>query len=134
MKDFRRPLENCETRVAQLKYPEVITLSTYESGNWVGTTGSEIENLDSVFVFEMCLQTKLTLRLDDWLVGKAMRTFKKTGKSVSKSVADYLEKLDASSLDEMEGITPKIANLKGMLKGTGVHEEEYHRYQEEKHL
>ena len=38
------------------------------------------------------MQTKLTLRLDDWLIRKAKRFSKKTGKSVSKIVADYFEK------------------------------------------
>jgi hypothetical protein len=80
------------------------------------------------------MQTKLTLRLDDRLIRKAKRFSRKTGKSVSKIVADYFEKLDAPSPDEMEGITPKVASLKGILKGTGAHEEEYHRYLEEKHL
>ncbi len=80
------------------------------------------------------MQTKLTLRLDDRLIRKAKRYSKKTGKSVSKMVADYFEKLDAPSPDEMEGITPKVASLKGILKGTGAHEEEYRKYLEEKHL
>ena len=80
------------------------------------------------------MQTKLTLRLDDWLIRKAKRFSRKTGKSVSRIVADYFEKLDAPSPDEMEGITPKVASLKGILKGAGAHEEEYHRYLEEKHL
>ena len=80
------------------------------------------------------MQTKLTLRLDDRLIWKAKRFSKKTGKSVSKIVADYFEKLDAPPPDEMEGITPKVASLKGILKGTGAHEEEYHRYLEEEHL
>jgi hypothetical protein len=80
------------------------------------------------------MQTKLTLRLDDWLIRKAKRFSRKTGKSVSRIVADYFEKLDAPSPDEMEGITPKVASLKGILKGAGTREEEYHRYLEEKHL
>jgi hypothetical protein len=80
------------------------------------------------------MQTKLTLRLDDWLVRKAKRFSKKTGKSVSKIVADYFEKLDAPSIEEMEGITPKVASLKGILKATGAQKEEYRRYLEEKHL
>lgn len=80
------------------------------------------------------MQTKLTLRLDDRLIRKAKRFSKKTGKSVSKIVADYFEGLDAPSPDEMEGITPRVASLRGILKGTGTHEEEYHRYLEEKHL
>lgn len=80
------------------------------------------------------MQTKLTLRLDDWLVRKAKRFSKKTGKSVSKIVADYFEKLDAPLPDEIVGLTPKVASLKGMLKGTAVREEDYRRYLEEKHL
>ncbi|GKT06741.1 DUF6364 family protein [Desulforhabdus sp. TSK] len=80
------------------------------------------------------MQTKLTLRLDDWLIRKAKRFSKKTGKSVSKIVADYFEKLDAPLSDETEKITPKVASLKGILKASGVAEEEYHRHLEEKHL
>ncbi len=80
------------------------------------------------------MQTKLTLRLDDRLVRKAKRFSKKTGKSVSKIVADYFEKLDAPPPDEIEGITPKVASLRGRLKGTGVTEEQYYGHLEEKHL
>jgi len=80
------------------------------------------------------MQTKLTLRLDERLIRKAKKFSRKTGKSVSKIVADYFEKLDIPSLDETGEITPKVATLKGMLKGTGVAEEDYHRHLEEKHL
>ncbi len=80
------------------------------------------------------MQAKLTLRLDDWLIRKAKRFSKKTGKSVSKIVADYFEKLDAPSFDENDEITPKVASLKGILKTSGVTGEEYHRHLEEKHL
>jgi len=80
------------------------------------------------------MQTKLTLRMDERLIRKAKRFSRKTGKSVSKIVADYFEKLDTPSLDETEGITPKVATLKGILKGTSVVEEDYHRHLEEKHL
>ena len=80
------------------------------------------------------MQTKLTLRLDEGLIRKAKRFSKKAGKSVSKIVADYFEKLDAPPPEEIEGITPKVATLKGMLKGTGVAEENYHGHLEEKHL
>jgi len=80
------------------------------------------------------MQTKLTLRLDDGLIRKAKRFSKKTGKSVSKIGADYFQKLDAPSSDEIEGITPKVASLKGILKASSVTDEEYHRHLEEKHL
>jgi hypothetical protein len=80
------------------------------------------------------MQTKLTLRLDEGLIRRAKRFSKKTGKSVSKIVADYFEKLDAQWPDEIEGITPKVASLKGILKGTCVTEEEYRGHLEEKYL
>jgi hypothetical protein len=80
------------------------------------------------------MQTRLTLRLDDWLIRKAKRFSKKTGKSVSNIVADYFETLDAPSSDELDEITPKVASLKGILKATGVTGEEYQRHLEEKHL
>ncbi len=80
------------------------------------------------------MQTKLTLRLEDELIRKAKKYSKKTGKSVSMIVADYFEKLDVSSPEEIEGITPKVATLRGILKRTGAEEEEYYRHLEEKHL
>jgi hypothetical protein len=40
------------------------------------------------------MQTKLTLRLDDELVRKAKKFSKRAGKSVSKIVADYFDKLE----------------------------------------
>lgn len=80
------------------------------------------------------MQTKLTLRLDEGLIRKAKRFSKKTGKSVSKIVADYFENLDVPPPDEVEEITPKVASLKGLLKGSGAGEEDYHGYLEEKHL
>jgi predicted DNA-binding protein len=80
------------------------------------------------------MQTKLTLRLADELIRKAKRFSKKTGKSVSMIVAEYFEKLDAPPPEEIEGITPKVAALRGILKRTGAEEVEYYRHLEEKHL
>ncbi len=79
------------------------------------------------------MQTKLTLRLEDELIRKAKRYSKKTGKSVSTIVADYFEKLDTSS-EDIKGITPKVAALKGILKKSDTSEEEYYRHLEEKYL
>ncbi len=79
------------------------------------------------------MQTKLTLRLDEGLIKKAKIFSKKTGKSVSKIVADYFERIDVLPPDGIEGITPKVASLKGMLTRTGVTEEDYHGHLEEKH-
>jgi hypothetical protein len=80
------------------------------------------------------MQTKLTLRLDDGLIRKAKRFSKKSGKSVSRIVADYFDKLDVPPPEDIEGITPKVAALRGILKRTGADEEDYYRHLEEKHL
>ena len=80
------------------------------------------------------MQTKLTLRLEEELIRKAKRFSRKSGKSVSKIVADYFEKLDAPPPEEIEGITPKVAALRSILKGTGVEEKDYYSHLEEKHL
>jgi hypothetical protein len=80
------------------------------------------------------MQTKLTLRLEDALIRKAKKFSKRTGKSVSMIVADYFEKLDAPPSEEIEGITPKVATIRGLLKRTGSEEEDYYRHIEEKYL
>ena len=77
------------------------------------------------------MQTKLTLRLEETLIRKAKRFSERSGKSVSKIVAEYFETLDAP-VSEIDEITPKVAALKGILKGTGVAENDYHRHLEEK--
>ncbi len=80
------------------------------------------------------MQTKLTLRLEDELIRKAKKFSKITGKSVSMIVADYFEKLDAPPPEEIQGITPKVAALRGILKRTGAEEEHYCRHLAEKHF
>lgn len=80
------------------------------------------------------MRTKLTLRLEEDLIRKAKRFSRKTGKSVSRIVADYFEQLDAPPPEEDESITPKVAALRGILKGATVEEKDYYRHLEEKHL
>ncbi|MGA2402804.1 MAG: DUF6364 family protein [Syntrophobacteraceae bacterium] len=80
------------------------------------------------------MQTKLTLRLEEELIRKAKRFSKKSGKSVSRIVADYFDKLDAPPPEEIEAITPKVAALRGILKRTGVGEKDYYSHLEEKYL
>ena len=80
------------------------------------------------------MQTKLTLRLEEALIRKAKRFSKKSGKSISRIVADYFDKVDAPPPEEIAGITPKMASLKGIMKGTGIEEKDYTRHLEEKHL
>ena len=79
------------------------------------------------------MNTKLTLRLDDQLIRRAKDYSQRSGKSVSRLVADYFALLESD--EEIPGteITPRVRSLIGSLKGTGVTEEDYHRYLEEKY-
>ena len=79
------------------------------------------------------MNTKLTLRLDDQLIRKAKDYSDRSGKSVSRLVADYFSLIESD--EEIPGteITPRVRSLIGALKGTGVTEEDYHRYLEEKY-
>jgi hypothetical protein len=52
---------------------------------------------------------------------------------VSRIVADYFEKLESPPSEQTESITPKVAALRGILKGTGVEETDYYGHLEEKH-
>jgi hypothetical protein len=85
-------------------------------------------------MWRFAMQTKLTLRLDEALIRKAKRFSRKSGRSVSMMVADFFEKLDAPPPEEIQDITPKVAALRGILKETGVEEEDCHNHLEEKHL
>ena len=80
------------------------------------------------------MQTKLTLRLDEELIWKAKRFSKKSGKPVSRLVAEFFVTLDAPPPEEIPEITPKVTALKGIIKGTEVLEEDYRRHLEERHL
>lgn len=79
------------------------------------------------------MNTKLTLRLDDRLIQNAKRHSSKSGKSVSKLVADYFALIDAD--EEIPGteITPRVRALIGGLKGATVTEADYRRHLEEKY-
>lgn len=78
------------------------------------------------------MQTKLTLRIEKELVQKAKRHSRKSGKSVSKLVSDYFRIIDAAEGSE-EDVTPWARSLLGVMKGSGVSEEDYRRHLEEKH-
>ena len=80
------------------------------------------------------MQTKLTLRIDDGLIDRAKSHARKSGKSVSQLVADYLELLPASTRRQPRPLTPVVASLRGVLAGSGLDEEDYRRYLEDKHL
>ena len=79
------------------------------------------------------MNTKLTLRLDDGLVRNAKRYSSKSGKSLSRLVADYFALMDSGEDIPGTEITPRVRSLRGSLKGATATEEDYRRHLEEKY-
>lgn len=79
------------------------------------------------------MNTKLTLRLDDDLINRAKRYSRRSGKSVSRLVADYFALIDADEPIPGTELTPRVRAMIGALKGTTVTEEDYRRHLEEKY-
>ena len=79
------------------------------------------------------MQTKLTIRVDDRLIGRAKAHARRTGKSVSQLVADYFAVLDTPIEDELENLPPITRQLYGSLAGADVDEEDYRRHLLEKY-
>jgi len=79
------------------------------------------------------MNTKLTLRLDDALIESAKRHSDKSGKSVSRLVADYFMLIESDEAARGVKITPRVRALIGSLSGATVDEQDYRRHLEEKH-
>lgn len=81
------------------------------------------------------MQTKLTLRLEERLIRKAKRYSKKSGKSVSKLVADYFSAIEEEGASKEDlALSPRVRSLFGVLAGGQASEKDYRRHLEEKHL
>jgi hypothetical protein len=78
--------------------------------------------------------TKLTLRLDNNLIESAKEYSARTGKSVSRIVADLFEIIKNEKLRKEEFLTPAVRSLKGSLKGKQLDEKDYKKHLEEKYL
>ncbi len=79
------------------------------------------------------MNTKLTLRLDDELIESAKRHSSKSGKSVSRLVADYFALIESDEVLAATEITPHVRSLTGALAGSKLDEADYRRHLEEKH-
>lgn len=87
------------------------------------------------------MHTKLTLRLDEDLVGQAKDYAAESGRPLSQIVADYFTLLTSRPPDNggdrqaVRKPTPIVSALRGALRSAGeVDEEDYRRYLEEKYL
>ena len=80
------------------------------------------------------MHAKLTLRLEDRLIRRAKSFARKTGKSVSRIVADYFTALEQPpARDKQMPLPPLVRSLKGALRSARIDEEHYRRYLEHKH-
>jgi hypothetical protein len=80
------------------------------------------------------MQTKLTLRIDEDLIQRAKSYARKSGKSVSQLVSDYLELLPEPGQRNLRPLTPIVESLRGSLAGSGLDEDDYRRHLEKKYL
>lgn len=74
----------------------------------------------------------LKIRIEQELLERAEAFSRKTGKSVSEIISDYLQKLPGSSAEPIR-TAPIVKSLRGALRGSGLMEEDYHRYLEGKY-
>lgn len=79
------------------------------------------------------MQEEITLQIDKDLLERAKAFSEKTGKSISEVVSDLLERLP-KDLTGPRSLTPVVSSLRGILRGSGLSEEDYRRHLEAKHL
>ena len=77
---------------------------------------------------------KLTLRLDDDLIASAKAYSEKTGKSVSRIVADLFEIIRNEKLESEIQTTPVIRSLRGIISDKPVSAENYKAHLVDKYL
>ena len=78
------------------------------------------------------MKTKLTLRLDTRLIGRAKTHAQKTGRSVSQLVGDYFAVL-AGQVKSEGKLPPITKSLHGALKNGRVGLKDYRMYLEKKY-
>ena len=79
------------------------------------------------------MNTKLTLRMDSTLIGRAKAEAKIRGKSVSQMVSDFIDSLGKTNTIE-QSLPPVTSSLVGVLKNQQVDESTYKKHLLEKHL
>lgn len=80
------------------------------------------------------MNTKLTLRMDDKLIESAKQYSARSGKSISKIVADLFTIIKNEKSENQHKITPTVQSLKGIIRGGKFSEETYRKHLENKYL
>lgn len=79
------------------------------------------------------MTTKLTLRLDANLVGRAKTEARKRGTSLSKMVADYFRAISIRDGKTGVPLPPVTEALLGSLRGQSISRDDYRKHLEEKY-
>jgi hypothetical protein len=79
------------------------------------------------------VNTKLTLRLDEDLIRAAKEHSARSGRSVSRLVADFFALIEAESPPRVTETTPRVRSLVGALSGATADESDHRRHLLEKH-
>lgn len=77
------------------------------------------------------MQTKLTLRIEEELINTAKAYSARSGKSVSKIVADLFKSIQSKNNKNI--ITQNVSSLKGVIKND-ISESDYKAHLESKYL
>jgi len=80
------------------------------------------------------VNTRVTLNMEKDLIESAKEYSARTGKSLSRLVADFFELIRQEKIEQTLRLPPTVQSLKGILKGSGATTEDYKKYLEEKHL
>lgn len=80
------------------------------------------------------MATKLTLRMDEKLIAGAKKYARRSGKSVSRLVADFFSLLAQTVDEETDTISPTVKSLRGLMKSSKLRDKEYKKHLEEKYL
>ena len=78
------------------------------------------------------MNKKLTLRLDESLIDSAKEYSDRTGKSVSRIVADLFELIKNNKVEKEGEIAPTVQSLRGVLRDKNISEDDYKKYLEQK--
>jgi predicted DNA-binding protein len=80
------------------------------------------------------MEKAITLHLDPDLVQRAEDFSKRTGKSLSQVVSEFLRRLPEPLPEAVAASAPITKSLRGVLRGSGVSEDDFRRHLEEKYL
>jgi len=87
------------------------------------------------YTYEVNMETKLTLKLDETIIDQAKKYAFKRKKSLSRLVEDYFKELGSDEFKQTSSINPIVKELSGIISINDVtsFEDDYESYLEKKY-